>query len=136
MCIGEGQVGHLQCPYQSCTNPLSDTLLQDILPKELFERSEFFSFKLTLTAILDSSHNFCRYVHLRDEVQLDSVPGMVFCPRTSCGSRVISEPDSNLAVCPQCAFPFCKLCRQTWHGPGICPALEKVGIPHHIHCYT
>ena len=91
----------------------------------------FFSFKLTLTAILDSSHNFCRYVHLHNEVQLDSIPGMVFCPRTSCGSRVLSEPDSDLAMCPQCAFPFCKLCRQTWHGPGICPALEKVGIPNH-----
>ena len=85
---------------------------------------------------LNSSHNFCRYVHLRNEVQLDSVPGMVFCPRTSCGSRVISELDSNLAMCPQCTFPFCKLCRQTWHGPGICPALEKVGIPHHTLLYV
>lgn len=82
------------------------------------------------------SHNFCRYVHLRNEVQLDSVPGMVFCPRTSCGSRVISEPDSNLAMCPKCAFPFCKLCRQTWHGPGICPALEKVNIPYPYICYV
>ena len=69
---------------------------------------------------------YCRYDHLRNEVQLDSVPGMVFCPRTLCGSRVASEPDSDLAVCAECGFPFCKLCKQTWHGAGPCPALVKV----------
>ena len=51
---------------------------------------------------------------------------MVFCPRLKCGTRVISEQDSNLAQCTQCGFPFCKLCKQTWHGPGTCPAIEKV----------
>ena len=53
-------MGHLQCPYQSCTSPLSDALLQDILPKELFERSEVFFFvvELTLTAILELLSQF------------------------------------------------------------------------------
>ena len=67
-----------------------------------------------------------RYVHLREEVHLDSIPGMVFCPRSICGARVVSEPQSDLAVCNECNFPFCKICRQTWHGIESCPALSKV----------
>ena len=59
-------------------------------------------------------------------MELDSIPGMVFCPRTTCGSRIISEPDSDLAVCQTCGFPFCKQCRQTWHGIESCPVFEKV----------
>ena len=67
-----------------------------------------------------------RYVKFRDEVELDSIPGMVFCPR--CKSRILSEPDSQVVVCDneQCRFPFCRICQQTWHGLGPCPALDKV----------
>ena len=67
-----------------------------------------------------------RFLSLRQQVELDSIPGMVFCPRTTCGFRIISEPDSDLAVCQTCGFPFCKQCRQTWHGIESCPVFEKV----------
>lgn len=51
---------------------------------------------------------------------------MVYCPLPTCGARTISEQDSNLAVCQECKFPFCKLCQQTWHGVEPCLLLEKV----------
>ena len=73
-----------------------------------------------------ASDHTCRYTHLCSEAQLDSIPGMVYCPRPGCGARVVSEPDTSLAVCPQCGFPFCKLCQLTYHGPGPCPAFLKV----------
>ncbi len=67
-----------------------------------------------------------RYVMMRDKIELDSIPGMVFCPR--CKSRTLSDPSSKVAVCDNldCGFPFCKVCQLTWHGPGKCPALDKV----------
>ena len=72
------------------------------------------------------SSYFCsyRFVALRETVELDSLPGMVFCPR--CKQRTVSDPDSKVAMCNTCQFPFCKTCRQTWHGPGKCPVLKNV----------
>ena len=59
-------------------------------------------------------------------MQLNLIPGMVYCPRTVCNSYIISDPDSDLAVCDTCGFPFCKLCRQTWHGLGRCTVFDKI----------
>lgn len=63
---------------------------------------------------------------MREKVELDAIPGMVFCPR--CKSRTLSDPKSNVVMCDniQCGFPFCKTCQQTWHGPGPCAVLDKV----------
>ena len=51
VCVGEGQVSHLQCPNQRCTSTLSDPLLQSILPKELFERSRDYWRLLEFTGV-------------------------------------------------------------------------------------
>ncbi len=69
-----------------------------------------------------------RYIMLRENVELNSIPGMVFCPR--CKFRTVSDPESTVVMCDNdaCRFPFCKTCRQTWHGPIPCPALAKVII--------
>ena len=69
---------------------------------------------------------FYRYTHLVEESQLDSIPGMVYCPRPGCNKRTVSDPKENLAVCSVCDLPFCKLCRQVYHGMGPCPARKKV----------
>ena len=69
-----------------------------------------------------------RYIELKDKANLDAVPGVVFCPRPQCVARIFSDVDSNLVQCDSCGFPFCKLCNQTWHGPGPCPTIEKVQI--------
>ena len=73
---------------------------------------------------------FYRYTHLVKESQLDSIPGMVYCPRPGCNKRTVSDPKDNLAVCSACDLPFCKLCRQVYHGMGPCPALQKVSSCH------
>jgi E3 ubiquitin-protein ligase RNF14 len=100
--IGDGRVSGLDCPTVSCSQPLSLPLLEALLSPDLLKR----------------------YLRLQEEVELDSIPGMVFCPRPMCRSRVVSEPDSDLAMCTECGFPFCKICKQTWHGPGVCPSLS------------
>ena len=64
----------------------------------------------------------CRYTHLIEESQLDSIPGMVYCPRPGCNKRTVSDPKESLAVCSSCSLPFCKLCRQVYHGMAPCPA--------------
>ncbi|KAL5463215.1 hypothetical protein EMCRGX_G032094 [Ephydatia muelleri] len=88
----------------NCDNILSDIMLNGILPTELYNR----------------------YAHLIEESQLDSIPGMVYCPRPRCNKRTVSDPKESLAVCSSCSLPFCKLCRQVYHGTGPCPALQKV----------
>ena len=65
-----------------------------------------------------------RYLALREKVELDSIPGMVFCP--CCQLRTLSDPASPVVMCDSCHFPFCRTCRQTWHGPGACPSMGKV----------
>ena len=71
--------------------------------------------------------NFYRYERLLDEYSLDVIPGMVFCPRPKCNARVASDPQDQVAVCSNCRYPFCKLCRQLWHGDTtVCPATVKV----------
>lgn len=37
-----------------------------------------------------------------------------------CQSPVVSEADSDLAVCPACLFAFCTYCNYTYHGVSPC----------------
>ena len=125
MCIDEGKITQLICPEQKCSANLTDIFLQSALTEDLFERSS----DIQPMNVHDISANYLyRYVELKDKANLDAVPGVVFCPRPQCASRIFSDVDSNLVQCDSCGFPFCKLCNQTWHGPGPCPTIEKVQI--------
>ena len=75
-----------------------------------------------------------RYLQLQSDLELDCIPGMVYCPRAGCGARVGSDPSSDVAICQQCSFPFCKLCKQTWHGIESCSTLEKVSYSYRLVC--
>ena len=63
---------------------------------------------------------YVRYEHLLQEFVLENTPGVVYCPRPGCQSRVFSEPDDSLAVCDTCRYPFCKDCNHLWHAPQPC----------------
>ena len=79
--------------------------------------------------ISDCTINMCyiRYEKLLEEHSWDAIPGMVFCPRPKCNSRVVSNPQEKLAICAACQYPFCKTCRQLWHGDtAVCPATVPV----------
>ena len=143
MCIDEGKITQLICPEQKCSANLSDIFLQSALTEDLFERLEDENFHEVIIFInlatwknIQYNNNYSnvyfyfhfRYVELKDKANLDAVPGVVFCPRPQCASRIFSDVDSNLVQCDSCGFPFCKLCNQTWHGPGPCPTIEKVQI--------
>ena len=73
-----------------------------------------------------SSFVFFRYLKFRDQIQFESLPGLVYCSRAACNAMVTSDPASQLAVCDSCGFPFCKECRQTWHGVERCTVFDKV----------
>jgi E3 ubiquitin-protein ligase RNF14 len=102
--LSEGRVTQLSCPATSCKRLLPDDLVKSLLSTQLYDK----------------------YIKMRDEVHLDLIPGMVYCPRSTCRSRIASEPQSDLAICSICQFPFCKLCRQTWHGIEPCHILSQI----------
>lgn len=85
-------------------------------------------FTTVCTNIMTTLHYlFLRYERLLDEYNLDVIPGMVFCPRPKCNTRIASDPQDQLAMCSSCQYPFCKLCRQLWHGDTtVCPATVQV----------
>ncbi len=47
---------------------------------------------------------------------------VVYCPRNTCGSVVIQEKSSTAALCSECSFAFCVICRKTYHGADDCQA--------------
>lgn len=39
------------------------------------------------------------------------------------------QPDQRLAICEDCAFAFCKICKSSWHGEFVrCRPLQKYGL--------
>uniref|UniRef100_A0A915ISJ9 RBR-type E3 ubiquitin transferase n=1 Tax=Romanomermis culicivorax TaxID=13658 RepID=A0A915ISJ9_ROMCU len=46
---------------------------------------------------------------------------VVTCPRNSCGSFVVMDENiRNMALCSECNFAFCTLCRKVYHGLARC----------------
>ena len=72
------------------------------------------------------SGSFCRYERLLAEYICDVTPGVVYCPRPGCRSRVFSDPDDSLAICDCCRYPFCKNCNKLWHGGEACKTNDEV----------
>jgi E3 ubiquitin-protein ligase RNF14 len=73
-----------------------------------------------------------KFVTLREKMAREADKNTVYCPRTWCdgiarprkpaspGASPASpkpDPESNLAVCTDCSFAFCRHCAQSWHGP-------------------
>jgi E3 ubiquitin-protein ligase RNF14 len=102
--LNSGGVGGLHCPMPKCEVDLS-------LP--------------VLRAVLDEKH-FERYERLLAEYICDVTPGVVYCPRPGCRSRVFSDPDDSLAICDCCRYPFCKNCNKLWHGGEACKTNDEV----------
>ncbi|XP_037553747.1 E3 ubiquitin-protein ligase RNF14-like [Nematolebias whitei] len=96
--ITEGTVQNVICPQESCTVTPIPPQVKSLVGEELFSR----------------------YERLLLQSTLDRMPDVTYCPRSSCGSPVISEKSSSVAMCSVCSFAFCVNCKKTYHGNNKC----------------
>ncbi|KAJ7993397.1 hypothetical protein DPEC_G00272010 [Dallia pectoralis] len=96
--IEEGNIHGLICPEPDCTSTATPSLVRQLVGLELFTR----------------------YDRLLLQATLDRMADVKYCPRLSCASPVILDPDSLAAVCPRCRYAFCTLCSKTYHGALNC----------------
>lgn len=45
---------------------------------------------------------------------------VVYCPRLTCGTPVMVEPDTTMGICAACQYAFCTLCKLGYHGVSPC----------------
>lgn len=63
---------------------------------------------------------FARYDRLLLQSSLDLMADVVYCPRQSCGTAVMVEPDTTMGICSACQYAFCTLCKLGYHGLSHC----------------
>lgn len=63
---------------------------------------------------------FARYDRLLLQSSLDLMADVVYCPRQSCGTAVMMEPDTTMGICSACQYAFCTLCKLGYHGVSHC----------------
>ncbi|XP_043925839.1 E3 ubiquitin-protein ligase RNF14-like [Protopterus annectens] len=69
---------------------------------------------------------FSRYDRLLLQNGLSLMTDIVYCPRLSCQTAVLKEPESEMGVCTSCLFVFCSKCNLTYHGVAPCrPEVEE-----------
>ncbi|KAK2835177.1 hypothetical protein Q5P01_015661 [Channa striata] len=106
--IKEGTVRGVTCLQEDCTATPTPAQVRTLVGEELFSR----------------------YDHLLLQSTLASMSDVVYCPRRSCGSAVILDKSSTVAVCSVCGFAFCVKCRKTYHGKEDCPTPSRyVNLP-------
>ncbi|CAL1593369.1 unnamed protein product [Knipowitschia caucasica] len=95
--IESGNVREVTCVQAECKSTLTPAQVRTLVGEELFSR----------------------YDRLLLQYTLDSMPDVVYCPRPSCASAVLSS--GSMAQCSACSLAFCLLCQRTYHGTGACP---------------
>nr|XP_057943124.1 E3 ubiquitin-protein ligase RNF14 [Doryrhamphus excisus]XP_057943125.1 E3 ubiquitin-protein ligase RNF14 [Doryrhamphus excisus] len=102
--IRDGNVQCLNCPEPKCTSIAAPMQVKQLVDEELF----------------------ARYDRLLLQSSLDLMADVVYCPRHSCGTAVMVEPDTTMGICSACQYAFCTLCKMGYHGVSHCkiPAEE------------
>lgn len=102
--IRDGNVQCLNCPEPKCTSIATPLQVKQLVDEELF----------------------ARYDRLLLQSSLDLMADVVYCPRQSCGTAVMVEPDTTMGICSACQYAFCTLCKLGYHGLSHCklPAEE------------
>ncbi|XP_040037688.2 E3 ubiquitin-protein ligase RNF14 isoform X1 [Gasterosteus aculeatus] len=102
--IRDGNVQCLNCPEPKCTSIATPSQVKQLVDEELF----------------------ARYDRLLLQSSLDGMADVVYCPRQSCATAVMVEPDSTMGICSVCQYAFCTLCKLGYHGLSHCkiPAEE------------
>ncbi|KAM9440467.1 E3 ubiquitin-protein ligase RNF14-like [Clarias gariepinus] len=107
--IRDGQVQCLTCPEPKCASVAAPSQVK----------------------LLVGEDEFARYDRLLLQNTLDLMSDVMYCPRRSCGSAVVLEPDSTMGLCPGCRYAFCTLCKHAYHGLFHClPSSQEL---HDLH---
>ncbi|XP_040261799.1 E3 ubiquitin-protein ligase RNF14-like isoform X1 [Bufo bufo] len=96
--IKDGQVHALNCPEPKCTSVATPAQVKDLVGEQLFSR----------------------YDRLLLKSSLDLMADVVYCPRPSCQTPVMQEPETTMGICSVCQYAFCILCKMTFHGVSPC----------------
>ncbi|XP_047234824.1 E3 ubiquitin-protein ligase RNF14 [Girardinichthys multiradiatus] len=96
--IRDGNVQCLNCPEPECTSLATPSQVKQLVDDELF----------------------ARYDRLLLQSSLDLMADVVYCPRQSCGTAVMVEPDTTMGICSVCQYAFCTLCKLGYHGVSHC----------------
>ncbi|XP_072231333.1 E3 ubiquitin-protein ligase RNF14 isoform X2 [Leuresthes tenuis] len=96
--IRDGNVQCLNCPEPKCTSIATPSQVKQLVDEELF----------------------ARYDRLLLQSTLDLMADVVYCPRQSCGTAVMVEPDTTMGICSACQYAFCTLCKLGYHGVSHC----------------
>ncbi|KAM9331781.1 E3 ubiquitin-protein ligase RNF14-like isoform 2-T2 [Pholidichthys leucotaenia] len=96
--IRDGNVQCLNCPEPKCTSLATPLQVKQLVDEELF----------------------ARYDRLLLQSTLDLMADVVYCPRQSCGTAVMVEPDTTMGICSACQYAFCTLCKLGYHGLSHC----------------
>ncbi|XP_005452631.1 E3 ubiquitin-protein ligase RNF14 isoform X2 [Oreochromis niloticus] len=96
--IRDGNVQCLNCPEPKCTSLATPSQVKQLVDAELF----------------------ARYDRLLLQSSLDLMADVVYCPRQSCGTAVMMEPDTTMGICSACQYAFCTLCKLGYHGVSHC----------------
>ena len=144
-CITEGDIGSIKCITPDCgKQPVVALAADELQPKEgpedrTLEPSELLQIPLEQDTVQ-------RYVKLKRKKRLESDRTTVYCPRQWCQGPArtskskldqgeeaketdepqtydrnapkdrLPPPAERLAVCEDCNFAFCKVCKASWHG--------------------
>ena len=144
-CITEGDIGSVKCMAPDCgKKPKIGVATDQIQPKQgptdrTLEPSELLEIPLEQDTVQ-------RYIKLKKKKRLESDRTTVYCPRQWCQGpartsnskqdqgeeTVMAEepqtydrnspqerlppPAERLAICEDCNFAFCKVCKASWHG--------------------
>lgn len=96
--IRDGNVQCLNCPETECNSLATPSQVKLLVGEELF----------------------ARYDRLLLQSSLDLMADVVYCPRQSCTTAVMVEPDTTMGICPACQYAFCTLCKRGYHGLSHC----------------
>lgn len=98
--IADGNVQCLHCPEPKCSSSATPLQVKQLVGEELF----------------------ARYDRLLLQSTLDLMPDVVYCPRQSCATAVMLEPDTTMGICSACRYAFCTICKMGYHGMSHCKA--------------
>ncbi|KAI1292110.1 E3 ubiquitin-protein ligase RNF14 [Halotydeus destructor] len=96
--IDEGNIHELKCPEFKCGKLAPNSLIASLVSEEKFKRYE----QLVRVSVVDS------------------MIGVVFCPRVDCKYPAIPDESSRLVTCAECRFAYCSNCNYAFHGVSPC----------------
>lgn len=145
-CITEGDVTSVKCITPSCSDELHTGKAQK--QDRTLDPSELLQIPL-------SQEQVQRYIALKRKKRYDADPTTVYCPRTWCQgpartksseeekpaletaeegpnppksiSKGYISPADRLAICQDCSFAFCQVCKASWHGEFVYCRTRNVG---------